>query len=239
MNNIKQILYKDEFNEIAQNFYDDMIYTWIPSYNELLSNTLRYIPRIKGSKILELGCGSGNITKLLCDICNDITVVDLSEEMLKLCKLKCSPYLTIICEDMTNVNFEKNSFDTIVSSIAIHHLSNDQKQKLFLKIYTWLKPGGIFVITDVMTTENKYMDTIASNHYNDYITKQGANKRHIKQLTEHRRKYDIVASRKEHFRWLSDCNFASINYTWINHFFTTIVCRKIVSKYSEVALKKI
>jgi cyclopropane fatty-acyl-phospholipid synthase-like methyltransferase len=41
-------------------------------------------------------------------------------------------------------------FDLVVSAFAIHHLSSDAKADLFKRVFAGLRPGGRFVLCDVV-----------------------------------------------------------------------------------------
>jgi len=66
-------------------------------------------------------------------------------------------------QDFSLLNFEPQSFDLIISSIAIHHIPDAEKIGLYQQVYTLLKPGGIFVFADQTRgiTEEIYQKHIA------------------------------------------------------------------------------
>jgi len=109
------------------------------------------------TEVLDLGCGDGVLTDALKQTDNNMsaTLVDGSEEMLK----KASERL----KDHRNVRFVKASFqdiiggtsiretfDLVVSSLAIHHLDMKGKKDLFGWIYSRLKRSGHFMNIDVV-----------------------------------------------------------------------------------------
>ena len=55
--------------------------------------------------------------------------------------------------DMTNLPFEDNSFDVVVSSLAIHNISgSDGRAKAIAEAVRVLRPGGRLVIADIRAT---------------------------------------------------------------------------------------
>lgn len=213
-----------EFNEMSKNNYDNLINIWIPFYDELILNSLRYIPK-NTSSILELGCGSGNLTFELKKKCNNVSVVELSEKMLEICKKKVNG-IKGYKNDMTKIKFENNSFDVIISTLAIHHLLDVEKQKLFNKIKKWLKPGGMFIITDSMNSDNDFLDNISIEYYKKLIKENGCTQQQFEYLENHRLNYDHITTKKNHLSWLSKCNYNSVNCIWTNILFSTIICIK-------------
>ncbi|MDA3927761.1 MAG: methyltransferase domain-containing protein [Prolixibacteraceae bacterium] len=117
--------------------------------------------------IMDLGCGGGNyIVKLTALLPNvDVTLVDLSENMLKTASKRVnyniSGKVSTIQSDFRSANFGIEKFDIITAATTLHHLrSKDEWILVFDKIYKALKPGGSFWITDVILHANPRLDEL-------------------------------------------------------------------------------
>ncbi|HJL81158.1 MAG TPA: class I SAM-dependent methyltransferase, partial [Gammaproteobacteria bacterium] len=75
-----------------------------PSY----SKTLARINLEEGSKVLDLGCGTGELLKILedCFPSSDLTGIDLTEEMLAIAKQKLSSRVELLLGSVTNLPFD-------------------------------------------------------------------------------------------------------------------------------------
>lgn len=98
-----------------------------------------------GAKILDVGCGNGNISLALGSLQYNVLGVDIDSTSVE----KATQINTF-----SNVNFElldansfnlKEEFDAIVCSEVLEHLDNPIE--LVRSIYSILKPGGVFVAT--------------------------------------------------------------------------------------------
>lgn len=82
---------------------------------------------------LDVACGTGRMTKELLSL--DIPVVygvDVSQEMLDNAKIFCEEKkqsLQLMQEDATNLSFEDNSFDLVISFRFLDHLPEVEKMK--------------------------------------------------------------------------------------------------------------
>lgn len=108
-------------------------------------------------KVLDLGCGDGIVTSAIAGVDGRLsaTLVDGSEDMLKkarerLSGLRRPRYIHSSFQEMLAGDTVRGKFDFIASSLAIHHLSMNEKKALFKKIYRLLKAGGCFVNIDVV-----------------------------------------------------------------------------------------
>ena len=108
-------------------------------------------------RVLDLGSGDGRISSELLRLNNNIEIflVDGSLEMLKKAelRLKGHDHLHFINETFQDLIASDNllsDFDFIVSSLAIHHLSSDEKEDMFLYVHNHLKDGGYFFNMDVV-----------------------------------------------------------------------------------------
>jgi SAM-dependent methyltransferase len=73
-----------------------------------------YTSRIRrDDTVLELGCGSGRLSRLLASRCKNITAIDISDEMLRLASLQPQDNIAYRRMDMTSFSFSSR-FDVIV-----------------------------------------------------------------------------------------------------------------------------
>jgi tRNA (cmo5U34)-methyltransferase len=109
------------------------------------------------SKVLDLGCGDGIVTYELLKTDNSIkaTLIDGSEDMLNKAKERLRDFrnLTFIrasFQEILNKNISLQQYDFIASSLAIHHLTMEEKTALFKTIYSHLNTDGCFLNIDVV-----------------------------------------------------------------------------------------
>ena len=109
-----------------------------------LSLLLEHLP--DGSRVLDLGCGSGvPITELLVEH-YDVTGVDISRRQIHLAR-KQVPEGNFFIGDMTEVSFPDGAFDAIISLLAIIHVPREEHADLFKRMHKMLKEGGLILLT--------------------------------------------------------------------------------------------
>ena len=131
---------------------------WIPDFDYahqlLLESIAIHLP--PKSIGLELGAGSGRVSKLLLDRFPDLhlTLVDISANMLREAANQVALYAErsqMIVHDIfePDLDFPANSFDCVVSVFAICHAQGIAVyEQLYRRISRWLKPTGYFVCYD-------------------------------------------------------------------------------------------
>ncbi|MCP4181675.1 MAG: class I SAM-dependent methyltransferase [bacterium] len=134
----------DAYNKCAPAFAK--IFTNYKQYQNILAkfqNT--YLKEV--STIFDIGCGPGNNAKLLFDLNNNykITGVDLSYKMINLAK-KSAPQCNFIVQDIRELDFT-NTFDAIIASFCIVHLTNEEMILLIEKINELLNTGGYLYLS--------------------------------------------------------------------------------------------
>ena len=78
----------------------------------------------------------------------EAVVIDLSKNMLE--QIGTRPFadrVKCICGDFFESDFG-SGYDAVISSSALHHFSEEDKERLYKKVYASLKPGGLFVNAD-------------------------------------------------------------------------------------------
>ncbi len=133
-----------EFAQIYDKLMDDIDYA---SWMNFINSTLETYKK-RPHDILEMGCGTGSLTELLCREGYDVTAFDLSEDMLSLAYDKLGSYnnIQLLKQDMTEFSINKD-FEMIISVCdSINYiLDYSDLIKTFDNVYSHLKPGGIFV----------------------------------------------------------------------------------------------
>ncbi len=115
-----------------------------PIHQRLLKAYIAAKPWI-GGDLLEVGCGEGRGVKELLPLATSYIGLDKIGEVIEILKSRFPGVDFRQAVIPPFVNFENNSFDTIVSFQVIEHIPND---KLFLQeIYRMLKPGGKAIIS--------------------------------------------------------------------------------------------
>ncbi|MFA5792114.1 MAG: class I SAM-dependent methyltransferase [Candidatus Paceibacterota bacterium] len=96
-----------------------------------------------GKSVLDVGCGNGEIGKLLIGNNNKVSGLDISETCVK--KANKSRVTAVVCDLETEDVPFKEKFDVILAAEVIEHIVDTD---VFLKkIYKSLKSDGILVLT--------------------------------------------------------------------------------------------
>lgn len=124
----------------------------------LRKNILNWYPFEKESSVLEIGCGMGAITNMLCEKCGDVTAVELSKRRATATLLRCRERdnLEIIVGNLNDIQFEKKfDYITLIGVLEYQgaYTETDNPFHDFLaEIKKLLKPNGKLLIA----IENKY-----------------------------------------------------------------------------------
>ena len=106
-----------------------------------------------GQRILDLGCGTATLTILLKRACPEAAVVGLDADpaALEIARRKAaSEGVEIVFHESLawDAPFESASFDRVLSSLLLHHLTRENKRRTFHKIRDLLAPGGELHVAD-------------------------------------------------------------------------------------------
>jgi len=98
-------------------------------------------------KILEIGCGTGNYTRLFAQLPFKIKAIDISKDMLERARQKINtPSATFEQASMTSL-CEPDQYDVVLSLFETfrYHESYDQLNHTLSHLYKSLKPRGLFI----------------------------------------------------------------------------------------------
>lgn len=142
---------------MKENKYDDEIF--FEKYSEMGRSkegliaagewdTLKnLLPDFHGKHMLDLGCGYGWHCIYAMEQGADSAVgIDISNKMLKVAREKTKfPQVEYQCTAMEDMDFPKESFDIVLSSLALHYI--ESFDFIAKKVYSFLKPGGVFIFS--------------------------------------------------------------------------------------------
>jgi SAM-dependent methyltransferase len=106
---------------------------------------LALLPDVHGRRVLDLGCGAGQLARHLArQGAVEVVGVDLSERMLELARTHWAhPSVRYQRAAIEEVTFAPARFDLVVSVLALHYV--DDYRGVVARIAQWLSPGGVFV----------------------------------------------------------------------------------------------
>lgn len=199
--------------------FDEHIRLIVPRYEELHEAVLRSIPPDLPStlKILELGCGTGELTKKLCERYPkaQIVALDYSSRMLAVCQEKLKKFgdrVRLIEGDFSQTEFPQGC-DVVISTLAIHHLPDPQKLELFQKIYRVLKREGWFVNGDVVLFESDRHALLQDQVRSEHASAQGVDISALDAET-HSGTGDHLSTLKTQLALLEIAGFHAIDVIW-------------------------
>lgn len=148
------------------------------SYEKKFMDYESYAKRIKAfgealapeAAILDVGCGPGNVVKKLMDLDKDFKIlgIDLSKEMINHARANVlSPHVEFLVGDVRDMGLEDSSFDAVVMSFCLPHLTNSEAEKLIEDIGRILHCGGLVYLSCMEGAKSGFETTSFSS--DDFI----------------------------------------------------------------------
>ncbi|MEZ4779753.1 MAG: methyltransferase domain-containing protein [Flavobacteriaceae bacterium] len=202
-----------EFDKFSENYTEDMT-RCVPYYQKLLSSFVETLPvGFTPNRILDLGCGNGNVSAQLINGFPKATfdLLDASSQMIALCKNRFEGFNIQYYKTFFNdFEFPNNTYDMVVAGFSLHHCEATDKQAIYKKIYTALKPGGIFGYTDLMIDRNKSEHKTLLKDWKHFVLQNYPNEEKWEWLMEHYAAYDKPESLETILPWLNEAGFTKI-----------------------------
>lgn len=109
---------KQHFNETASNYNTSDDGKFVQGMYDVLVNEIQ---KSQSGKILDIGCGNGNLFTFLPDGKYELFGIDFSENMISEAKKNCKTKVSFIVADAEKLPFDDNTFDIVVCNASFHH----------------------------------------------------------------------------------------------------------------------
>jgi|SRR5687767_52286 len=133
--------------------YLETIRAEVPAYDELQDAVAEATAGIHAERVLELGVGTGQTSKRVLDLHPEAELVGIDESAEMLATASMDVFADLRVSRLQNPLPEGN-FDLVVSALTVHHLDSAGKTDLFARVAERLRPGGRFVLGDVVVPDD-------------------------------------------------------------------------------------
>jgi tRNA (cmo5U34)-methyltransferase len=219
----------EQFYDAMAAHYNEAIERCVPLYHVMLDTILHYVPdSLSPTRILELGCGGGNLTRRVLDRypSADVLTVDFSAEMLRTVSHDAPPRLRPLRSDFRELSLAPQSLDLVVSSISIHHLEDADKAELFRRIHGWLRSGGAFCYSDQFAGESEATYRKHMLRWRKLARELGASPEEWNQWMRHQESHDHHSPLRAQLAWLEAAGFERIDCVWRHLLWTVVLAER-------------
>ncbi|MFO7526384.1 MAG: amino acid adenylation domain-containing protein [Ignavibacteriaceae bacterium] len=141
-------------------------------FNEWLSQTVERIIKLKPRRVLEIGCGGGQLLKLIAPSCDYYAATDISEISIKTLELQLQGIPSLVNKvDLfvqaadADLTFKKKSFDTIIlNSVVQYFPSQDYLLRVIYNLLDFLDEEGCIYLGDIQSNS-----LLRNYHLNDQL----------------------------------------------------------------------
>ena len=144
------------------NWLYDPVVRFTTRESTIKSALIEYIPRVSRGHVLDLGCGTGTLTRAIASRLPEYVVcgIDGDRAMLGRAQEEASSSHLDICYDYglaQELPYDDSTFDVVTSTLLFHHLTGDTKRAALVEIRRVLVPSGILLIADWGRPQNRLM----------------------------------------------------------------------------------
>jgi tRNA (cmo5U34)-methyltransferase len=212
---------KDAFDADAA-IYDRSRRQLVPGFDVFYRTAIEAIPFQPDAaiRVLDLGAGTGLLSSLVLAAFPNahVTLADISEEMLAQARRRFSgsaAAVECVVMDFGSATLPE-SFDLVISALAIHHLSHDGKQRLFRAVFAALRAGGAFINADQALGPTPAAEARYQAMWLRSARTSGVSDADLAAALE-RMRADRSATLADQLQWLTDAGFRGVD-CWYKHY---------------------
>ena len=152
---------------------------FVPYREQQLATICTLLPvdlRARPVKVLDLCCGGGALSEAILDRVPESVVygLDGSETMLEHARRRLARFggrFQASLVDLGDLSWRGRfqGLHAVVSSVAIHHLDDDGKRRLFTDLHAMLGPGGVVIIADLIAPAGERATALAAGAWDETV----------------------------------------------------------------------
>ncbi len=205
----------DYFGSMVES-YDSLIRRAVPQYDDMQLRLLAYLPAT-ASRVLELGCGTGNLSVALAARYPSatLTLVDAAPEMISVTRGRLGREARFIQRRFEELTSDLGRFDLIVSSISLHHVRD--KGPVYRVLYEMLDRDGRFRFSDQIRGATEEIHQINWERWLEFCRDpRNCTPEEIQSLLDHAEAHDHYTPLEEQFDLLHAAGFRNLDCVWRN-----------------------
>ncbi|MET3290959.1 UNVERIFIED_CONTAM: tRNA (cmo5U34)-methyltransferase [Brevibacillus sp. OAP136] len=219
----------ERFDDIASE-YDQQRRKLIPCFDDFYRIPVSVASTTKESPtILDIGAGTGLFSSFLLEKYPEakLTLIDISEKMLEVAKSRFTnqPNVTYIVDDYTKHEFA-DTYDIVISSLSIHHLTDAEKKNLYAKIFSIMNNDSLFINADQVLGHTPYIEAMYKDDWKKKVESSGLSATELSSAYE-RTKLDKMSPLNEQITWLKDIGFSDVDCVYKYFNFAVLFGRKL------------
>jgi tRNA (cmo5U34)-methyltransferase len=201
------------------NTYDSERRRLVPCFDEFYGCAVELVARCtpNAPRVLDLGAGTGILSAAIVARVPSarLTLLDQSPEMLQRAVTRLAAWRPEIMVQPLTAPLPVGPFDAVVSALAIHHLSDDDKRTLYAGILGVLKPGGVFINAEQVSGASRRLQGLFETTHLESARRLGSSDAEIEGAIE-RMRHDQCATVADQIAWLDREGFEDVDcfYRW-------------------------
>lgn len=163
-------------------------------------------------RILDLGAGTGILSAAILERVPkaQLHLLDVSPDMLAQATHRLSIMQTKTYVQSLIDSLPVGKYDAIVSALAIHHLSDDEKKSLYARIYESLTPNGLFVNAEQILGNSQRQQQLFESVHLERARALGSSEDEINRAIQ-RMTHDRCTPLREQLTWLEEIGYRDVD----------------------------
>lgn len=217
---------QEVYKQVANNYLEEIM-RFIPGYGcelvpALLEEILEETEGIKDCMVLDIGSGVGNLSKKLLDKSEILALycIEPSQHMMfQAMEILRQDSDRICLQPCTASQFESdaNTFDVVYSNLVLHNIQLQEKIELVKKIFRWLKPGGSFIWSDLITFHELWDFMFWIEYRKTFALEHGASEELVEINFQKEMEQDHFMTTDQMAMLLASAGFSSVEILWQGH----------------------
>jgi tRNA (cmo5U34)-methyltransferase len=208
--------------------YDTVRRRLVPRFEAFYGTAVRALELVSGpvTRVLDLGAGTGLLAGRVLEAhpAAELVLFDGAPAMLDQARAALGDRARYVTGDLSGP-LPEGPWDAVVSALAIHHLPDAGKAKLFARVHEGLAPGGIFVNAEQVAGPTAWLDDLYVRRHEQAARALGATDDEWA-ASQDRMRHDRCAGVEQQLAWLRAAGFADADCLFKDHGFAVLFARR-------------